>query len=201
MLYGELDPYSNLQPLPYDDSGWNSHSPVFKEIIDKIKPNLIIEVGTWLGKSARYMATLASKYNPDFEIVCIDTFLGSHENWEGQHIKGYINGRPNLYEQFISNVVHSKLEKYITPFPIDSINGYIVLQKKNIEADVIYIDAGHDYVSVKQDINRWRTLVKPSGCLIGDDYAFSSDIRKAVEEEFGNGNFQVSGEKFIWWKK
>lgn len=40
--------------------------------------------------------------------------------------------------------------------------------------DFVYIEARHDYMSVKSDINLYYTLVKPGGILAGDDYSDSS---------------------------
>mgnify|MGYP001612160008 CR=1 FL=1 len=36
--------------------------------------------------------------------------------------------------------------------------------------NLVFIDAGHDYLSVKNDINAWYPLVKYGGILCGHDY-------------------------------
>lgn len=44
--------YENLTLLPQQLTGWNGNKPIFRELIEKIKPTTIIEVGTWKGQSA-----------------------------------------------------------------------------------------------------------------------------------------------------
>ena len=55
--------------------------------------------------------------------------------------------------------------------------------------DWVYIDGGHDYDSVKADLELYLTKIKPQGFLTGDDYYLPSEdslhpvpIRDAVEE-------------------
>lgn len=55
--------------------------------------------------------------------------------------------------------------------------------------DFVYIDAGHDYESVRRDLEAWHKKLVPSGgVLCGDDYfdgnKFNTDfgVRRAVDE-------------------
>lgn len=201
-IYGDHDIYGNYQPLPIDIQGWASDSPVFKQAIEEYRPELIIEVGTWKGKSAIHMANICRDLGLNTEILCIDTWLGSVEHWT--HLDPNLpttslrNGRPILYDQFISNVIHYGLTEYITPFPIDSVNGALTLKKYGIQADIIYIDAGHEYDSVISDLINFSALVKPGGILIGDDW-FHQPIKNAVADSLGEVE-TFSQDKFIWRK-
>ena len=47
------------------------------KVIADVKPKLIVEVGTWKGASAIYMAKICRKLELNTEIVCIDTWLGT----------------------------------------------------------------------------------------------------------------------------
>jgi hypothetical protein len=196
------DPYANFQPIGYDLQGWASSSPCFEESIKELQPKLIVEVGTWKGASAVHMARICKKYYTDFEIVCIDTFLGSVEHWTSVDpnlpASRYRNGRPNIYDQFISNVIITKMQENITPFPIDSINGGLVLEKLGIQADLIYIDAGHEYQSVRMDLDLYKNLVRPGGHMLGDDW-FHPPIKKAVADSLGEV-ITKSHDKFLWVK-
>lgn len=193
------NPYDDMkQILPFDDHGWGSYSKAFENVIERIKPKLIVEIGTWFGCSARNMTKLALKYNPDVEIVCIDTFLGSVEHWSKDVcVLKLENGRPNIYTQFLSNNIHSGLTKHITPFPIDSINGYEFLKRFNIEPDLVYIDAGHSYLSVKHDLICWSERVRAGGIVMGDDYGPPA-VLPAVADVLGP--VEIIEDKFIWVK-
>ena len=203
-IYGDHDPYSGFQPLSPDMQGWASTRPVFKEVIDKIKPKIIIEVGTWKGASAFHMTDLclANEYK-DFEVICVDTWLGSVEHWTGMFpsIRPLLrNGRPFLYEQFISNVMHRGYHHFITPLPVDSINGYEILKTLEVKADLIYVDAAHDYASAKKDFFMYSQILRDGGHLIGDDF-FHEPIKAAAYDTFGQEKVIPHGEdKFVWIK-
>lgn len=201
LFHPGYDPYAGFNPGAVNEFGWSSTAPEFKKYIDQIKPKLIIEVGTFFGGSARHMATLAKEHNEDVEIVCIDTFLGSVEHWHKHshfHPTFFKNGRPPIYEQFLSNTIVKGLQKYITPFPIDSINGALTLQRYGILADIVYIDAGHEYESVSQDVKLYRNLVREGGVMLLDDSHYEP-IQRVAREEFGDSS-AVEGSKIVWSK-
>lgn len=199
-IHGNHNPYEGFSPLSEDLQGWSSTSEAFKKCIDQIKPKLIIEVGTWKGASAIHMAKTCFGYYNDFEIVCVDTFLGSWEHWttmaDSMPIEKRIHGRCNVYEQFLSNVIINNLTDNITPFAIDSINGALSMKQWSVKADMIYVDAGHDYDSVYNDLLLYRDLLRPGGFLLGDDW-FHPPIKQAVEDVLGEVQ-TLSHDKFLW---
>ena len=52
---------------------------------------------------------------------------------------------------------------------------------KNRTLDFVFIDAAHDYESVKKDIEAWYPKVKRGGIISGHDY-YASSVRQAVHE-------------------
>lgn len=205
ILYGDHDPYSKVKKLPLDLQGWgSSDSSVFEEIIVRLKPKLIVEVGSWKGRSAVNIANTCLKYYGDFEIVCIDTWLGSVEHWleidKNLGKREFVNGRPTIYNKFLSNIVQSQLQEYITPFPIDSVNGAYTLSELKIYPDLIYIDAGHEYFSVKNDFYVFSLILKSGGYLLGDDF-FHQPVKSAAYETFGDDKVvKLNEEHFLWIK-
>lgn len=201
-LYKDHNPYKGFKKVEPDMQGWGSYHPVFEEVIATLKPRRIIEVGTWKGASAINMANLCKKHlgDSDFEIVCVDTFLGSFEHWDRTSIQmDFINGRPDIYNKFTTNVIEAKLQDVITPFPVDSTNGYFTLKGLGFQADLIYIDAGHDYNSVAADLTHFSDLLRPGGYLIGDDYHWP-DVIAASHDVFGPTKVIDKGGKFLWIK-
>ena len=201
LLFGVHDPYENLELLPPNNHGWASEDPAYKEFIDIVNPKLIVEVGTWMGGSARALTrTMLEKGEDDFEVVCIDTFLGSFEHWDKtSYLMSLKNGRPNIYEQFLSNTVYAGYQKWITPFPVDAQNGFLTFQKMNIVPDLVYIDAGHDYYSVVNDLSNWASILPNGGAIIGDDW-HHPPIKRAVADVFGMDKIHERGAKFAWIK-
>lgn len=199
-IHGDLDIYAGFEPMEADIQGWASTSDAFQYCIDAINPKLIIEVGTWKGCSAVFMSKLLLEKYDDFEIVCVDTFLGSWEHWttmpEFLPHSQRIRGRAHIYEQFLSNIMRTGLQNHLTPFPIDSVNGAHCFKQWNVQADMIYVDAGHDYDSVFADLSLYKELVRPGGYLLGDDW-FHGPIKQAVADALGEVK-ELSHDKFLW---
>jgi predicted O-methyltransferase YrrM len=167
--------YTNFAIHP-DCQGWSEDFDVFEMVLKNKKPNLIIEVGTWKGSSAITIGNLCTKLNyNDTQILCVDTWLGSEEHytwltdWKPDLKK--INGFPSIYYTFLSNIVQANLQANIIPFGTTSSIAASVLKYFNIKADLIYLDASHDYESVKSDLKAYYELLNDGGSLIGDDYS------------------------------
>lgn len=168
-LFGATNIYDGVNPddLPNDLHGWNEVPEVQDLNID---PKLIVEVGTWKGASAIKWA----KKFPESEVICIDTWLGSEEMWmehRDQARYGSLllkNGYPSIYRTFLGNVVREGVAGQITPMPMTSAMGLNLLMEWDFRPDIIYVDAGHDYNSVKMDIMKSLCLFPKIIC--GDDY-------------------------------
>lgn len=201
LLYAK-DPYADAPVVELDAQGWSANYDIFEQVLREFKPKTLIEVGSWKGASAIAMAKILSEIHDDFEILCVDTFLASYEHWTGiaPHLdkQRFINGRPDLYEKFLSNVNRMGMARHITPFPIDSVNAYHTLKYYGVQADFVYVDAGHEYESVKQDLIMYADLLRKGGVLLGDDY-FHPPIKQAVEEVFGQV-LDNGADKFLWIK-
>lgn len=202
LIFGSHDPYKDFKPIGYDLQGWNSNVPAFEKCLNEVNPKFIIEVGSWKGASAIHMARLLKRTTTDFHILCIDTWLGSVEHWSKEDpnlpSSKLRNGRPVIYDQFLSNVVITELTNHITALPMDSINAGLFLERIGVQADLIYIDAGHEYDSVKADLLLYSKLVRPGGYLLGDDW-FHPPIKQAVADTLGEV-VTLSADKFLWKK-
>jgi hypothetical protein len=181
-----------------DLQGWGSDHPIILWAIEKLKPSLIIEVGSWKGRSAIKMAMKIKKLKLNSKILCIDTWLGSTEHWLGK--KEYWDslqvkhGRPNIYNTFLTNVIAFKCQKYIMPFSISSEAAFFILKKKGIKSSMRYIDAGHEYETVTKDLKMYWQLLKNNGVMIIDDYLRWNEVTKAVNNFCKEYNLTLHGE-------
>lgn len=161
---------SSTQP---DKQGWKSTHRYLRDSVKEVRPRIIIEIGVWKGGSTITLASALREFGLDGVVIAIDTWLGSSEHWLGQDLFGSLNvtcGYPTLQRTFMANILDESLQDYVVPFPIDSLNAQVVAQKLKWQAQVIHIDAGHDFASVSNDINGWWKILQPGGILIGDDY-------------------------------
>jgi predicted O-methyltransferase YrrM len=188
----------NLMPpgelMPFNNDGWiqpefsSFFTQAMKAVLCKgVKNILVLEVGSWMGLSTRLMADYLKNNSVQGTVVAIDTWLGSPEHIGDEKLE-------TLYEQFVSNVRHKGLEDRIIPFRISSVQAAHYLKSKAVYADIVYIDAGHEYEAVKLDISVFWTLLKPGGFMLLDDYAWEG-VKKAADEHSRNCNvpLQVSG--------
>ncbi len=171
------NPYDGFDASGYslDVTGWQSQHPWFEAIISQIRPRRILEVGTWKGASAIHMAELARKLDPAAQVLCVDTWLGSHRVlWLNPEFRKQLNlrhGFPQQYFQFLANVVLSNLHDAIFPLPMTSYSATDIIASTGLTFDLIYIDAHHDEDEVASDLRRCYPLLRPGGVMFGDDYS------------------------------
>lgn len=183
----EVSPYVGFDARRHrpDVQGWGSDDPVFRALIAELRPNLIVEVGSWKGASAIHMAGLCREFGLTTRIVCVDTWLGSSEHVLGRR-PGWRsslrprNGYPQLYFTFLANVVRAGHADRIVPFANTSDTAAAVLAEKGLRPELIYIDAAHDEAAVWRDLSNYWPLLAPGGVLLGDDFANYPGVRRAA---------------------
>ncbi|GLJ54370.1 hypothetical protein SUGI_1167390 [Cryptomeria japonica] len=163
--------------------GWGSTGTVFQRLINEVKPRIVVELGTFLGASALHMATVARDQGLKTQILCIDDFRG----WPGFRQKfkdvGLVNGDVTLLYQFMQNVVYMNLTAAILPLPFSTVSMVRKLCEFGVYADLIEVDAAHDFLSAWADINTAYAVLRHGGVMFGHDYHTKLDnsgVRRAV---------------------
>uniref|UniRef100_A0A914DV34 Class I SAM-dependent methyltransferase n=1 Tax=Acrobeloides nanus TaxID=290746 RepID=A0A914DV34_9BILA len=89
----------------------------------------------------------------------------------------------NFYSTFLKNMILSGLNHMVHTLRLPSAAAAHVLHCFKIDADMIYIDADHDYESVLRDVRLYYSLLKKNGIIFGDDYTPSwSAVMYAVDD-------------------
>lgn len=148
------------------------------------KTRLIVEVGSWTGRSTRFLAGLA----PKATIIAIDHWEGSQEHLDDPELAAAL---PHLYETFLSESWNYRDQ--IIPVRLRSIEGLERVAESGLKPDLIYIDADHQYDAVVADLNQALDLF-PGVVIVGDDYDWSG-VSRAVQEVCQNRglSFETSG--------
>lgn len=171
-------PYNSLEKiLPFDDHGWYFNGQWIQLLFKNNNIKTAIEVGSWLGKSTRHIASLLPAHG---RLYAVDTWKGSLCQQIDNDPFHCAHKVPTLYEQFLSNVIHANLTNKIIPIQMPSLKASKELSSLIQQIDFIYIDAEHDTESVFKDMEAWYPYISGKrGILCGDDWSWES-VRIAV---------------------
>lgn len=157
---------------PGQEAGWlGAGSEVMLSRSLSAKTKLVVELGSWLGLSTRYIADAA----PRATVVSVDHWEGSEEH---QKQERYRNLLPHLFETFQSRCWNYR--ERIIPLRMNSLDGLRRVAEAGLEPDFIYVDAQHTYEAVSAELRLGRELF-PHALLGGDDYDWQG-VRRAVDE-------------------
>jgi hypothetical protein len=147
-------------------------------------PGCIVELGSWLGRSAEYFAKTA----PNATIFAVDLWDNSvisgdtHYNSSAENM-AIVNQAP-IYDQFLSNMwryhYRSPGGPGVVPMKMDGCEALRILHAAGVKPQLIYIDASHHYEGVVRDISTALELF-PDADIVGDDWDYP-DVQRAVKE-------------------
>lgn len=142
----------------------------------------VIELGSWKGRSTH--AICASKCP---KVTAIDTWMGS-------------KAEPSAHAQAKDGSVFEEFKKNLEGFSnltiVQKDINEAVLDVPDRSVDMIFIDAGHTYEEVREDIRKWKGKAKILLC--GHDYVSGwPGVKQAVDEELGGPDEVVDS---IWIK-
>lgn len=204
LLFGQ-DPYDGFQPIFKEPEfqNWNSTHRALTLLVKQYKPRVIADVGVWKGMSAYTLATAQRSVRTDGYLIAIDTFLGSPEHWTRDRPDVHAslrfkNGRPNLYDIFMSNMVLTGMQGRVFPLVQTSDNAASIMRKNNIRPDLVHIDAAHEYNAALHDIENYYDLLNKGGVMIGDDWNWFS-VAKAVVHFADKTGLKVEIDHPKWW--
>ena len=179
--------------LKTDLQGWHSSHPELRALVHEVHAGqpgglqTLVEVGSWKGASAIYLAQCRAERPGPWRLICVDTWLGSLEHWmlrgkPGLAVPRDAHGWPRLYHQFLHNVAAVGLADRIVPVPLPSSIGADLLRRVlPALPEFIYLDASHARADVAADLAAWWPLVAPGGLLVGDDLALPGVVRAVLE--------------------
>jgi len=130
---------------------------------------LIVEVGSWTGRSARFLASQA----PWATIIAIDHWEGSSEHREDPELAPFL---PHLYETFLSECW--TFRDQIIPVRAKSTEGLQRVADAGLSPDLVYIDGDHSHEGVVKDLTLALDLF-PQAVIVGDDFDWQ-EVQSAV---------------------
>ena len=171
------------------------------EIASK-KPKRFLEIGVFHGVTARNVCELLySIHGDDFKYVGLDLFGESTEN-ANEVIPNtkFNNPLKRIYFEYILRqdpysveAVDYLLKKFKENVHLIKGNSNQLLKKMDMfKIDYVFLDGGHAYETVKNDLHYSKPVLDNNGTILCDDYNLSQapGVKQAIDEFVNNNNFK-----------
>ena len=158
------------------------------------KPKVFLEVGVFHGVTSRNVCELLQKiHGNDFKYIGLDLFDESLEN-KDEIIPNtkFSNPLKNIYFNYIRRqnpysleAVEDLLKKFKNNVTLIKGNSNIILKKIDMsKIDYVFLDGGHDYQTVINDLNCCKEVITNGGIVLCDDYdlSYAPGVKKAIDE-------------------
>ena len=170
------------------------------EILAK-KPKFFLEIGVFHGVTARNVCELLYQiHGNSFQYIGLDLFEVNNEN-KSEIIPNteFSNPLKKIYFKYIKkqdpysiSAVRDLLKKFKNNVNLIKGNSNIILKKIDMsKIDFVFLDGGHNYKTVLNDLKCCNEVVKNNGIILCDDYdlSFAPGVKKAVDEFVLENNF------------
>ncbi len=158
------------------------------------RPKIFLEVGVFHGVTARNICELLQKiHGNNFQYIGLDLFAENTEN-KDEIIPNtkFSNPLKNIYFNYIKRqdpysleAVKDLLKKFKNNISLIKGNSNTILKKIDMsKIDFVFLDGGHDYQTVKSDLNFCRDVIINGGTVLCDDYdlSYAPGVKKAIDE-------------------
>ena len=146
-------------------------------------------------------------HKDDFKYIGLDLFEINDEN-KSEVIPNTFFSNPlkNIYFKFIKKqnpyskeAVEDLLKKYKNNVTLIKGNSNLVLKKIDMsKIDFVFLDGGHAYETVKNDLECCLDVVNSNGTVLCDDYdlgAQAPEVKRAIDEFVQKNNFKC---EILW---
>ena len=174
----------------------------FLEEIASKKPKSFLEIGVFHGVTARNVCELLySIHKLDFKYVGLDLFGESVENTDEiiPNTK-FNNPLKKIYFDYILRqdpysieAVAFLLKKFEKNINLIKGNSNKLLPKIDMsKIDYVFLDGGHAYETVKNDLYYSKAVLDNNGTILCDDYnlSYAPGVKKAIDEFIRDNNFK-----------
>ena len=170
-----------LMPKYFAPSAWWEHVPIAHWLVDNIKPEKIVELGSHYGVSFFSFCEAAEKYSPSTYIYAIDTWEGDVQaGYYGKTVYESVTECRERYHKQRSSLLRCSFNEAAKYFSEDSI-------------DILHIDGLHTYDAVKEDFITWKNKIREGGSILFHDWNVRSEdfgVWKLWEEICADESYQ-----------
>ena len=182
---------------------------IFIDLVKQQNPKNFLEIGVFTGVTARNVCELLSSINnKDFFYLGIDLFEDFQEAISNEVVPEFLVKKQNFSNPLKSLVYNFLLKEKLNS--LDSVSKFLKKFENNIELkkgnslsilpktdlkifDMIFVDGGHSYETVKFELEIILKKMKDSCLVICDDYSLAeaSGVKKAVDESLRDNSYNL----------
>ena len=166
-------------------------------------PKKFLEIGIFQGVTARNVCELLHKIHKDkFKYIGIDIFENDAKS-KDEVIPNinFKNPLKHFYFRYIKrenpyslNSVKELLKKFEKNIEIIKGDSKKILPKIDLSnVDYVFLDGGHSYETVKNDLNNCKIVIENKGIVLCDDYnlSYAPGVKKAIDEFSSNEQYEI----------
>lgn len=149
--------------------GWFDFEDVYTAFVATAPAGAkFVEVGAWYGKSTAFLAVEIINSQKDITLFVVDHWRGSLEHQQGEFAEDAgIVVQGSIFPLFKSYL--ARVLPRINPIEMDSIEASKRFADGSL--DLVFLDAGHEYASIRADIEAWFPKVRSGGIIAGHDFS------------------------------
>ena len=177
----------------------------FLEEIAKKKPKFFLEIGVFHGVTARNVCELLFNiHGNNFKYIGLDLFEENDDNkneiipnttFSSNPIKQFYYKYIKRQNPYSLEAVKELLKKFDDNIYLIKGNSNKVLNKIDMsKIDYVFLDGGHEYNTVLNDLNCCFEVINNNGTVLCDDYDLKQapGVKKAIDEFVKEKNFSCS---------
>ena len=178
-----------------------NHGNFFLSLVNQKKPKNFLEIGVFHGVTARNVCELLYKIHGDkFNYIGLDLFEENDENkdeiipntdFSNPFKKIYFKyiKRQNPYSKLAVQDLLKKFEKNV--YLIKGNSNKVLKELDMSKIDFVFIDGGHEYNTVKNDLECCKEVLNSNGTILCDDYnlSYAPGVKKAIDEFIEENKF------------